>query len=773
MQGASAELRAHPIARPRAIAQLRRRLALAEEVVTWRDVAGAVAAVVGALLAAGWSLQLWHAHLHVPLAYGSDALNGQMFINSVVHGGWIWNFHGMGAPFGAEQYDFPVGTDDLNFLTMKVMSIVTSDSGKVMNLFFLFTFVTAALSSYIVLRWLGVSIIVAVVASILFADAPYHLFRSEAHLLLSSYPSIPMGTYLILNVLDGGGLLRARAARGGPRRWLTGRNLFMVIVCVAIGSLGIYYAVFTALLVGAAGVIAPFAHRSWRPLAEAAVVCALIGATTFVNDLPAASYRGQHGTDAQVAHRIPAESELYALKLAEMVLPVPGDRIGSLARIRYKYDSTTPIPSEDAQQSLGLEVSLALLWMFLLALATVAGFRGGPGLRRQRQLAFAAVSAFLIGTLGGVSALIGYLVTTQIRGWDRISIFIDFFAVAALALGVDAVRRKARGRARYAWGAGLVVLLLFGIFDQSSTGVIPPYAANDKAYGSDAKFTLAMQHVVPPGSTIFELPYVPYPENPPFNRMVDYDLARPWVHTTTGLRFSYGAMKGRPQDWAADANGLPVPTLVDGLVAAGFSGIYVDRFGYADGAAALTAELRHVLGVAPIESQDDRLLFFDLRPYAATVRTRFPAGELLALRHALLYATAVAYNAGFYNDESGSRWTTPNASAQLDNTTGTVQRMIFAATVFSAGRGHWQLHIRTPDGVTHRVALRRRPRHVEFTFALRPGSYAVTFTSNAPIVHVNGDPRALAVRYQDLTLDNAAIAPFSVAAPSAATYTGP
>ena len=54
-----------------------------------------------------------------------------------------------------------------------------------------------------------------------------------------------------------------------------------------------------------------------------------------------------------------------------------------------------------------------------------------------------------------------------------------------------------------------------------------------------------------------------------------------FLHTRS-VRWSYGAMKGRPADWAAELVGVPVADLVSRLAAAGFDGVYVDRFGYAD-----------------------------------------------------------------------------------------------------------------------------------------------------------------------------------------------
>ena len=760
MQGATAELRSTPSRRFRLVSALQARPSEARAVGGRADVIGATVAILGSLAAAAFSLQLWRAHLHVPLAYGSDALDGQDFIKSVVTGGWIWNIHGLGAPFGGQQYDFPVATDSLNFLTMKVLSLGSSDSAKVMNVFFLLTFATVALSSYVVLRWLGISILVAIICSILFADAPYHLFRGEAHLLLSSYVSVPIGAYLILSVLDGGGLFRVRAGRGPLRRWMTRRNLFTLILCVMMGSLGVYYATFTILVLLAAGIAAPISMRSWRPLLEAVAVVALIGAVIFVLDLPTAIYRRDHGDDPAVATRLPAESELYALKLAEMVLPVPGSRITPLATIRYRYDSTTPIPSEDAQQSLGIVATLGLAWLFLVVFGSVAGLgRAAPWLRRHQQLAFAALAAFMLGTLGGVSALIGYLITSQIRGWDRISIMIAFFAIAAVGLGLDALRRRLR---RGYWVvAALGLVLVLGIYDQSSKSVIPPYAANGASSGSDGLFVKAIQRIMPDNAEIFELPYVAYPESPPMGAMLDYDLARGFIHTTDGLTWSYGAMKGRPQDWAAQAQNLPIAALVPGVAAAGFSGIYIDRYGYADRAKALTAQIQSLTGVTPIVSRDQRLEFFDLRPYAARLRAQFSVAEVARLKRATLYPPVIVFGNGFYGPENGSRWALGAATLAMTNPTSTPEQMVFSARIHTLAKGRWPMTVTLPDSTVRHIVIGPKASTVRLTFINPPGTHALTLTSKVPPVPIATDPRNLAVRYDDLVVGDASLAPFA------------
>ncbi len=729
---------------------------------------GGVAAAIGSLLAATFAMQLWHANLHVPFTYGSDALLTEMLIKPVISGGWVWTNHALGAPFGTQFYDFPVATDNLNWLAMRLIGLGTSDPAKVMNLFFLLGFPVNGVAGYAVLRWLRISIASSVVCAILFAVAPYHFLQGETHLLLSSYAVVPIGCYLILSVLGGSNVVGRRRDPGvtGVRTWLSKRNVFTIVLCIMIGSLGIYYATFTVLLVGGAGIAAGLGRRSFGPPVQAVVVIVAIGAMVFINDLPSIVYTEQHGRNPVAARRLPLESELYSLDLADLVLPVEGDRIGPLNSLRFKYDSTTPVPSVTSDP-LGIIATLGFLWLLCLALATVAGVgRETESLSRHRQLSFLAVLAFLIGTFGGISALIGYLITPQIRGWDRISIFISFFAIAAVGLALDAFSRRLSSRHR-AWAfAMLGVVLVAGVIDQSTRLAIPPYAANQASYTSDGSFVARIEKIVPKGAAIFELPYVPFPENPPVVRMTDYELGRGYVQSND-LRWSYGQMKGRAQDWAAEAQSLPLPTLLDGIVAAGFSGIWIDRFGYQDNGAAIERSIRALIGTDPIQSSDGQLLFFNLAPFAAHLRATVPAYELSALGNAILHPVGADWEAGFYTDESGSRWATPAAIASIDNTSGATIRMAFYANVFSAAPGSWAFTVTAPDGSVHRFRIGPAAKPILVLFNDPPGVHPLLFDSTAPIAHPDGDSRNLAVRYDDLIAANAALAPFLISSDSA------
>ena len=136
-----------------------------------------------------------------------------------------------------------------------------------------------------------------------------------------------------------------------------------------------------------------------------------------------------------------------------------------------------------------------------------------------------------------------------------------------------------------------------------------------------------------------ELPYVPYPEGYqpnmapgqtlPFSEITnfEYELGRPYIQSH-GLSFSYGAMKGRATNWAAQLAAKPLAVSVIGVTAAGFQGLTVDADGYPGAEPAVVATLRRLLGVAPRYSPDHTFLFYDLRPYARRLRAGHTAAQL-------------------------------------------------------------------------------------------------------------------------------------------------
>jgi phosphoglycerol transferase len=129
-------------------------------------------------------------------------------------------------------------------------------------------------------------------------------------------------------------------------------------------------------------------------------------------------------------------------------------------------------------------------------------------------------------------------------------------------------------------------------------------------------------------------------------------------------------MRGREADWQAQWLEEPRNIAVAGIAAVGFRGIYVDRFGYADRAAALESDLKRVSGGRLESSANGRLSFIDLAPCASRLRSTYSPAALGSIGHAILHPPRASWASGLYGEESDGvatwRWMQQEARIEVD-----------------------------------------------------------------------------------------------------------
>jgi phosphoglycerol transferase len=567
----------------------------------WHE--GAIVAGASLLLAL-ISIKAWRLSLSVPFEYSADSLYYQSLIKGIIDHGWPLTNPSLGAPFGSQLYDAP-DTDNLHFLVIKAMGIFSDDPAVILNLYWLLTFPATAVAAWVVLRSLEVRALPAMFGGLLFSLLPYHFWRGETQVFLSAYFQVPLACYLILRALGGETLFERReAGRRWARLWMR-RSLITLAICVVIGSAGVYYAVFTSLLLIGAAIICLAGH--WRQAAPPLAAAALIAAVLALNLTPTLLYEAEHGSNPEAIVREPGESEYQGLSLIQLLLPALRHRVNWLAEEKARYLEDTPVPSE-ASQSLGFLASAGLLWLFFL-LATGALGRPIRSARPiERRAAVAAAMAFLIGTVGGVSSLIAHAISPQVRAWNRISVFIAFFALLAVALLFErGLVRLQRSRWRLAGPAALVLGLVgLAVYDQTppaGPGLYEPESVK-AAYRSDERFVARLERALPPDASVYQMPYVSFPEG------VGYGPVRGYLHSDE-LRWSFGAMKGRAADLSACLTPFSSRQLLPILLAAGFEAIWMDRKAPTPVAGRrLQRSLSSLTGQAPLISEDGQFAAF-------------------------------------------------------------------------------------------------------------------------------------------------------------------
>lgn len=622
----------------------------------------ATCVAVAAVILVAIAYQVWDADLgipfvylerdHSPWVYAPDAPFYLMMAKGALDHGWFLTNPSLGFPFGQQLYDLPHGMDNLNLLILRALLLVFGNPFVAVNVFYLLTFAGVAASAFLVARRLGVSRLASGAVALLYAFLPYHFARGTPHLLLSAYWMVPVAALLLVAVTSDRPAFTAPMPEGGWKVALRDRfALWWFLACAGLASTGTYYAAITITLLVPLVVIDFLARRRRQVLAAGGMAVAAILAVAALNLLPTFVYWVEHGRNTELVKRGPSETEVNGLKISQLVLPVEGHRLRPFAEIQADSTRFTVIDAERGQQLglIGAAGFIGLLGAVLLAARRQvrAADRGGPGTACAgawsispgdvlRVFGVATVTAIVVAAVSGFALVMAGVGLSDIRSWNRVSVFIGYFALVAVGFGIDWVRSRLPDRPwrRPAVVAAVGALVVVGVLDQFAPRDVPDYEATRRRFDSDARFFQRVERTLPAGAAVFNLPYLFFPESGTVNGLGPYDNARGYLHTKD-LRWSWGGVVGTEVDWAAGAAQSPPAEMLDRITALGFRGLVLDRRGYGpDGLR--EAFLTETAGPPAFESPRGDLAFYDLRRWATEARRRLgPEGIRAKRREAL------------------------------------------------------------------------------------------------------------------------------------------
>jgi phosphoglycerol transferase len=718
-----------------------------------------VIAVCLSLLIAFLLLKLKRADWRVPFIYHGDAMFYSMIIKGMRDNGWHLTNGFIGMPWGTNLRDFPI-PDNFHLLMLKLATVFTADHALILNLFFVLTFPLTTITAFYVFRRFQISVFPALLGSLLYTFTPFHLSRSENHLMYSAYYVVPLIVLVILWVCAASG---NDAREDQQQMRLSFRNpklIFSLIVCLLIASTGgVYYSFFACYLLLIVGIVQSITLKHIRHFVLPGVLIFVIFATMAANLSPSIFYQHKYGK-TDTATRVASEAETYGLKIAQLLLPLSGHRVAFLAQLKDGYNYN-PLVTENDDSTLGLIGSIGFLtllgWLLARGL-NITRHEGDAVGRLLSHLSVLNISALLLGTIGGFSALFALLISPNIRAFNRISVYVSFFAFFAVALLLDRASRRyflKRGLP-LAFGVMVILLTTFGVLDQSSKRFVPNYVAVQPEYLNDAKFISSIEASLPAGAMIFQFPVKRFPETGPIERVSDYDLFKGYLHSKQ-LRWSYGAMRGREGDvWQASIIAKPIPEMIEAIAFTGFEGIYIDRFGYADNAAKLEKELGSILGASPLVSQNERLSFFNLSAYQQKLREKFSARELAAKREEALYPLLATWSGGFSGSEGTPgdewRWCGPTGELTLDNQALRRRRVTLEMSFATATEGNLRID---SQFFSEQLKTYPEPRPYSKTIEIPNGKHMIKFSSDAQRVYAPNDPRVLVFRVINFKLKSA------------------
>lgn len=697
-------------------------------------------------------LQLWQADLRVPIMPSAgDALFNLMCVKGLKGSGWYFHNKFLGAPFALELYDFPMA-GSLQLLFLKILVILFKNSAIALNLYFIAIFPLNAIAACFVFRCLKISRLISIIISVLYAFLPYAFLRGQNHLFLTAYYIVPLIILVCLSLWSNNLPLLSNQQNFRTKfNWLAIKNrqsILCIIICLLLGSTSEYYAFFGCFFIAVASISAFVYKRDKRIFISALILITIVCISFFLNILPSLLYIFQNGANLEVAQRDLLDTELFGLKITNLLLPIAKHRF-SLSTNSIKEYQEASTANENLFAALGIIAGIGFLSLLFRAVFL------SSQIRREKSsyliydhLALLNISALLFSIPGGFGTLFALLVTPLIRGTNRISVFIAFFALLAVALFIDSIRKKyvKSKRSKLFFNLVLICGLLLGILDQTSPSFTPDYLAQKKEYLSDQHFVRSLEKTLPPNSMVFQLPYVPFPENPQLNLMNNYDLFKGYIHSEN-LRWSYGAMKGRNMNWHKTLSEYPLDSLLQRISVLGFEGIYIDRYGYDDLATSLERKLQNYSAIKPIISQNQRLTFFNINNFNQKLLSRHTKQEIETYKKSVLNPIQLEWKNGFYSQEENLkegkwRWSNKQSTLVINNPTSQNRNIRVSMSLATVWQEKSNLKIEG-DLISETLKINNKPLFFEKAVVVQPGKHLLKFSSDAKHISTPSDPREL------------------------------
>ena len=546
-------------------------------------------------------LDVRHRDLHVPLEFSHDALEYLVQAKGTLENGWWWSHPRLSAPFEFQQIAYP-SNSNVDQLVILLVGLFTQDVGLCVNVSWAIFILVSGWTTTLCMLRLGVSEAAAFVAGVLFAVSPYALFRSTGHLALVTYlVPIPSAAAILI------------ATHRIDKIWSRAALPF-VIGCALLGFDYIYYAFFGCFVILlAAGIAAANDRRSssWRAGLGLVGIMAVAG---LVNLAPSFVVWQRDGKPLAIQDKLVAESETQGLKLRHLISPVGTPDAGLFPHWAYLEESARfPLEGENTSDRLGIIGTIgffALLWWLLIR----RGHHNDEPAKTQTTAAQLMCAMLLLGTVGGAGSLFSLLLSSDIRAYNRVFPFIDFFCLLAAVMLIDAAAaRPAWSRRRLQIALASTAVLLVGLWDQSHAA-----KSTNARYRSDRRELASLKSVIgslenrlPSGAMVFQLPVESFPSDEGLGRTLTYDQAKPYL-VSEKLRWSFPAFADGLAKWQHGVAALPPSQIGAAVHAAGFSAVLIDRRGFDDDGRGLIQEFRRAKPDT-ILAESPRYVAFDVR----------------------------------------------------------------------------------------------------------------------------------------------------------------
>lgn len=530
--------------------------------------------------------------------FSGDETFGMMLVKSINENGplGVWFNSRVGAPETSTIIDYPV-LGNMMVLLLWVISWFTDSIPGILYTYLILTFALDGISMSLLLRKLNINRFVSFVICILFAAAPFHFYRYLAHSSLINYMYVPIAIYLSLVILN----------------YFNDEKKWKIIFCILLLGLGYgYYYAFGLIMMFVAFIMYFIQVEDKKKLIKKIWIIISLLITILLTLLPKIAYSFINGNNQEAGKRLFYESEIYGLKIINLLLPVQYSRIIALRELTNEYClSGAPLVTENSMASLGLIGAIGFISLCVAFIISFTKKKENTTLQKKviDFLCLETLVFVLTASIGGFGEIFNWAVTSQIRCYNRCSIFLTGLSLIMIAIMLNAV---------FAWkrpfAVGLTILVLgIGLYDQVAirSDSWQTTSGIDQTQVMYEEYFEIVEDALEDSAMVYQLPYMDFPEAATINDLVDYKHFIAYLFTDN-IRWSYGATRGRnvlAKDLNVD-NGMSY-AFVKGIQRAGFQAVYIDLDGYADDGSEII-NFYNGLGIQPLISDDGKLYVYDI-----------------------------------------------------------------------------------------------------------------------------------------------------------------
>lgn len=651
-------------------------------------------AFLTALLSAVISISayhLWGTDLRVPISgYRSDSLGVLLELKNYVRGGSVHHFVIYGEPY-ADSYITSFGDSSCPMPLLKLIWKLTGSVEEAVNIHAVLNSILLSLALFWVCTRLGVRNSFSMLAGVVYGNLSYFILGANTVLLIyGACFYIPLFCYILIELMRPDGVLQK----------LTTKNAFFILaVMLYMGMNSAYYAFLAMVLlafttvyalfvrkdidsiifsflsfiaigmgivsytmpailksVGAVGIVLDLGYmlQMLIILVSIAVLGALVALLRRIRRFLTLkkiygilfAFLGVGGiaylilwkyTDYVGAYegRSLVDVQLGSLKAGSMVLPAVNSIFGLGRSILGAITDIDNLQTSDIAE-IGVLAGVGFVYSVIMV------FQYGKKSPKDEVVKICGLMncfILVVAVKGGLSLIIGAFITTGIRGYSRMCVFIAAFGLISSAILMDRAAdriKKVSGAAvrnsLYAVAAGVLVFVLMmsvptDFIYKGMYGFVG-YEQRKGEYDEWRRFIGAIEQQLSDGSMVLELP----------TRVDDthrgelmtvgraYELSIPAVVSETTFWNEGGKIRKTINN--IFENNSNIEELLTLACASGYNGIYIDTMMYHnDSYMQVINELGQILG-EPLICNENRRYFYNLSDYDRMLHEQYSDNEL-------------------------------------------------------------------------------------------------------------------------------------------------